>query len=188
MVNSARLAALLAGALLIAALPGCGGDGDRASPTSSIATASSATTSVTVAPSTAPSTVASTLAPGSVEARIEQVFVAFFDGLNPDVASRAARLEHGDVLSSMLADAAADPQFSQMSTQVRSVRLVDAAACSAVGVIAPCAEVVHDLLVGQFPAVPAKTSYAVQVDGEWKVAAKTWCEVVTIGGATCPPL
>lgn len=187
MVNPARRGAQLTGALLIAALAGCGGDGDGASPTSSTAASSSVTTAATTAPSTVTSP-GSTLAPGSDESRIERVFVEFFDGLSPDVASRAARLEHGDVLSPMLADAAADPQFSQMSTQVRSVRLVDAGGCAGAGVIAPCAEVVHDLLVGQFPAVPAKTSYAVQVGGEWKVAAKTWCEIVTIGGATCPPL
>jgi hypothetical protein len=114
--------------------------------------------------------------------------VAFFDGSNPDTPSRVAVLEHGDALAAMLAAAAADPQFAQMSTQVRSVRLLDAATCATAGVAAPCAEVIHDVLVGQFPAVPAKTSYAVQLDGVWKVSAKAWCDVVSIGGASCPQL
>jgi hypothetical protein len=119
---------------------------------------------------------------------ITATFVAFFDGAVRDVDAKVAELEHGEALRSMLDDAVADPQFAQMSTQVSSVTTLDAAGCQNLGLPSPCAEVVHDLLVGQFPALIDNTAHAVQIDGEWKVAAETWCRIVTIGGAECPPL
>lgn len=87
----------------------------------------------------------------------------------------------------MLADAVADPQFAQMTAEVTSVTLLDANQCADAAMVSPCARVMHNLLLGQFPAVVDKESYAVKIDGSWKVAAQTWCDVVAIGGASCSP-
>jgi hypothetical protein len=130
--------------------------------------------------------VATTLGPDDTSA-IKAVFVAFFDGVVRDVEKKVNGLERGEQYRSMLADAVANPQFAQMSTQVASVKVLDSAACTEAKMVNPCAQVVHTLLVGAFPAVIDKTSFAVKVDGAWKVAAKTWCDVVAIGGASCEP-
>jgi hypothetical protein len=114
------------------------------------------------------------------------VFVSFFDGVVRDVDKKVQLLERGEAYRSMLTDAVANPQFAEMSTAVSSVTMLDAAGCTAAGVVSPCAQVEHTLMVGQFPAVVDKTSYAIKADGGWKVAAKTWCDVVAIGGASCP--
>jgi hypothetical protein len=117
---------------------------------------------------------------------VKKVFVSFFDGVVRDVDTKVKLLERGETYRSMLTDAVANPQFAEMSTTVSSVSMLDAGACTAAGLVGPCAQVVHTLMVGQFPAVVDKTSYAIKADGTWKVAARTWCDVVAIGGASCP--
>ena len=119
---------------------------------------------------------------------ITAAFTTFFDGLDPDTDAKIAVLEHGDLLGSMVVDAAKNPQFQQLSTTVNSVDVLTDADCEAAGEVAPSALVGHDLFVGALPAMVGLKSYAVRVDGVWKVSASSWCAVVTIGGASCPQL
>lgn len=119
---------------------------------------------------------------------ITAAFTTFFDGPDPDTAAKIALLEHGDLLGSMVVDAAKNAQFQQLTTTVNSVDLLADADCAAAGEVSPCALVGHDLFVGGLPAMVGLKSYAVRVDGTWKVSASSWCAVVTIGGASCPPL
>ena len=119
---------------------------------------------------------------------VEDAFITFFDGANPDVEAKIGVLERGEELRSMLVDAAADPQFMQLSTVVTSVERLDDAECAAVGEHAPCALVIHDLFVGGLPAMVDLHSYAVRLGTAWKVSASSWCAIVAIGGASCPQL
>ena len=153
------------------------------SPPPATSGAAGATTPATTAPAgaTTPS------AAGDVAA-IKAAFTTFFDGLDPDTNAKIAVLEHGDVLGSMVVDAAQNPQFQQLSTVVNSVDMLSDADCTAAGEVTPCALVGHDLFVGGLPAMVGLKSHAVRIDGTWKVSASSWCAVVTIGGATCPQL
>ena len=80
----------------------------------------------------------------------------------------------------------ADPRSRQLRAQIRAVRFADNANCTAVGVTFPCAIVTFDLLLGDFPALAAHDGSALEIAGTWKVSAKTWCDVVAIGGESCP--
>ena len=154
-------------------------------PTASTAAPSSSPTS---APATHPSTATTTATSSSTDdtAAITAAFTKFFDGLDPDVDAKIALLEHGDVLGSMISDAAKDPQFQRLTTVVNSVTSLSAADCTAAGEVASCAAVSHDMFLGGMPAMVGLKSHAVKLNGVWKVSASSWCAIVGIGGSTCP--
>lgn len=113
------------------------------------------------------------------------VFTTFFDG-TASVDARVAALDDGERYRTMLADAAADPQGAKLHAQVRSVTFPADAACAAASAAPPCAIVTFDLLVGSFPALAAHEGAVTKRTGTWKVTAATWCDVVKIGGDSCP--
>jgi hypothetical protein len=172
-------------------LVACGGDDGGGPATSATAITSSPTSTAPESTTTVTTAAASTTSPetttepGDAVSEISAAFVTFFDGLQ-SVDAKVDVLEHGEELRSMLEDAAQNEQFQQLSTIVTSVARRDDAACGDAGVPAPCAEVIHDLLVGDFPMMVAHVGWATEVDGRWKVAAATWCDIVKVGGATCP--
>jgi hypothetical protein len=155
-------------------------------PTSS----TTSTASTPGAATTQPSTAATTAAPSSADdtTAITAAFTKFFDGLDPNVDAKIALLEHGDVLGSMITDAAQNPQFQQLTTVVNSVTVLSDADCAAAAEVAPCAAVGHDMFIGGLPAMVGLKSHAVKVNGVWKVSATSWCAIVTLGGATCPAI
>ena len=128
---------------------------------------------------------AATLTDADVAA-IEDAFASFFGGLDTTVDEKVALLEDGETYRGMLDAASADDRFQQMATEIRSVEPADTATCASFGVSAPCAVVTHDLLVSGFPMAAAVENPAVLVDGTWLVGAAAWCNVVEIGGASCP--
>lgn len=181
-VTNRRVLVALLTALVIASV-GCGGDGEpSATSTSSTSTRVPATVNTTTAPP--PTATSTTVRDDSKE--ITAAFTVFFDGRETSIDKKVAVLEDGEKYRSMLVDAAANSQFQQLSVQIRSIRLLSEGECRAASLAARCAIVTHDLLVGAFPALVAKDSPAVLVDGRWKVGAKAWCDVVSIGGAKCP--
>jgi hypothetical protein len=127
-----------------------------------------------------------TASPATDEAQVRAAYVAFFDGATPGVDKKVALLENGEKYRQMLVDASANPQFQKLSATVRSVTFPTDSACAALGATSPCAVVTFDLLVAGFPALAAHEDPAVKVGGVWKVAAKAWCDVVSIGGDSCP--
>jgi len=180
--------ALAVGLTVVAA---CGSGAKSATTTASSTTSTSeattapSTTSTTTAVNTTAANSSTTAATGD-QADITKAVMLFFDGSNPNVDAKVAVLENGEKYRSMLVDAAKDPTAQTLSTKVKSVEVLDAAGCQAAGVAAPCAKVVHDLFAGDFPAFSGQVSYAVNVGGKWMVAAKSWCAIVALGGASCP--
>jgi hypothetical protein len=152
---------------------------DTTSTVLATSTTAIATTTTTIAATT-------TLDTAVAIEQIGEVFRLFFGGAGSDVDAKVAALEDGQRYRSMLVDASANEQFQAMSTDIREVQLLDATACSARGEVSPCAFVVHDVLVGPAPALVAHESMAVEIDGEWHVAASAWCAVVDLGGEQCP--
>ena len=203
MTGRAPRAATLVAIAMTALMCSCGSSKSSASTTTTVSSsapaasqpASPTTTTYanvgTTAGSTAatqPSAAPTSAAPssGDATAAITAAFTKFFDGLDPDVDAKIALLEHGDVLGSMITDAAKDPQFQQLTTTVNSVALLSPADCASAGEVAPCAAVGHDMFIGGLPAMVGLKSHAVQVGGVWKVSAASWCAIVGLGGATCP--
>jgi len=179
-----KLAMTLFAVLLLAA---CGsGDDSGAPPGAQVTTSAAAVTTSTASTSTAVVTTSTTTTALSDEAQVRAAFVAFFDGANRNIDQKVGLLENGERYRQMLVDAAADPQAQQLRATVRSVQFPADAACASLGVAGPCAKVTFDLLLGAFPALAAHDGPAVKIGGVWKVSAKAWCDVVAIGGNTCP--
>jgi hypothetical protein len=155
-------------------------------PTTTTTVVSNGVSTTASAGSTTPA-VTATLDASAVDA-VKKVFVTFFDGGNPDVDGKVASIQHGEALRSMIADATVDPQFSKLSTEVRTVSSLAAPDCTSAGEISPCALVVHDMFLGGLPAFVGRTSHAVKIGDRWLVSASSWCSIVAIGGQSCPSL
>ena len=182
--------ALLVGAAVV--LGGCGGDGGGSTAATTRPATAPATQPATEPATTTPTVIAATTAGATSTTTVDDVgaitdaFTVFFDGTVLDVERKVELLQDGDRYREMLTDTAADPIARTLSTRVRSVTILDATACPEATGVDACARVVHDLLVGGLPAFAAHESTAVRVDGRWRVAADSWCEIVVIGGAACP--
>lgn len=200
-----RALALIVGASLAVVVAGCAGGDDHGgsstlatpppsatvpAPTGATATVPttatpSATTPATGAPATGETTEPGGLANADINA-ITDVFGRFFGGQATTVDEKVAVLEDGEIYREMLEGASANEQFQQMTINVRDVRAGTADECTGLGADAGCAVVLHDLLVGGFPMAMSIQSPAIQRDGKWLVGARAWCNVVEIGGASCP--
>jgi len=117
---------------------------------------------------------------------VRSVFLAFFNGADRNIDKKVAALQDGERYRQMLVDADADSRFQQLRADIRAVRFPSAADCTAAGLTSPCAIVTFDLLLGAFPALAGHDGPAVKIAGVWKVGSKAWCDVVAIGGDTCP--
>ena len=178
--------AALAVALLV--VSSCGDSGGSAKPTTTASGATTTAGAVTSTPPTsvAPTSAAPTSAAATDEAQVRSVFLAFFNGADRNIDKKVAALQDGERYRQMLVDADADSRFQQLRADVRAVRFPNATECTAAGLTSPCAIVTFDLLLGAFPALAGHDGPAVQIAGVWKVGAKAWCDVVAIGGDTCP--
>jgi hypothetical protein len=146
----------------------------------------SSTTTTTAAKTTVPANATTTQPADPATTEITNAFVTFFNGKDLDIDKKVNLLENGEKYRSMLVDASKDPQAQQLVAQVHAVKMLSAADCAAVPTTSPCATVTFDLVVGGFPALANHDSVAVKIGGVWKVGAKAWCDVVTIGGSSCP--
>jgi hypothetical protein len=171
--------------------------GVTACSTSSSTTTTSTAGSTTASPtSAAPTTAGSTPATGPTTtagqsdadaiAAIKKAFTTFFGGSGTTVDAKLEVLQNAETYRSMVADASSNPQFQQLTSDIRDVSLLGATECSAAKEVSPCAKVTFDLLVGGAPMLAAQEGHAVKVDGAWKVSSSTWCAVVSVGGEKCP--
>jgi hypothetical protein len=170
--------------LVLLVVSSCGDTSQSTSPPTTGSTPTTATIGPTT--STAPTaTVPSSTVAGD-DTQVRAAFVAFFNGADRNVDKKVSLLQDGERYRQMLVDADADSRFQQLRAQVKSVRFADNAECARLGVPYPCAVVTFDLLLGAFPALAGHDGVAAQIAGVWKVAATVWCDVVAIGGDTCP--
>jgi hypothetical protein len=126
----------------------------------------------------------------SAKAEITTNFEMFFDGRNKDYAAKAAILEEGDKLQTILStpNPATAEIAAKSGTKVQSVEFLDENACDMAGVSHPCALVVHDLIdvTTNATLLPGQKSYAVYLDGNWKLAKITFCGLLSLGGQNPP--
>jgi hypothetical protein len=164
------------------ALIGCGDNGSSSSSTSSTRPGGQIATTKSPGGS-APSTTGSG---GNDVQQAKDAYTAFFNGADPNIDKKVALLQDGEKYRQMLVDAAADPRFQQLKADVRSARNAQDTECAAMNVPSPCAVVTFDLLLNGLPALAAHDGPAFTQNGQWKVGAKAWCDVVAIGGESCP--
>ncbi|WP_063920905.1 hypothetical protein [Nocardia mikamii] len=166
-----RGAAGLCGIAVIAAatVTGCSDDESDSTAASSTSTAAAATTSAA-----APAAGSSAADPATTKA-VTDAYVLFFDAEQP-ADKRAAAVEKGDVFAPVLAAQAGNPQAQGTSATVSKVTTTDA----------DHAAVTYTLLMGGNPVLPDQAGQAVQENGQWKVAAVTFCALLKLQGGTAP--
>jgi hypothetical protein len=169
LTRTARLVALVA---LTAAVAACSSD------TSS--TRSSTSASPTTAPTSAPVTTSSSSTKD--EGAVRQLWTAFFGTSDPAVEEPL--LEDGAALHAVLVQAASQGSFP---AKVRSVTFPPDADCTTHDVPAPCALVTYDITdAAGTVQLPNVTGYATYIGGTWLVSRTSYCDLVALGGQTCP--
>lgn len=167
----AAVVPLATAALLLGA--GCSSSDD-----SSSSTTTAATTATTSAATTAPATTAA--AAGSLsaedEAAITTAFTEFFDGSSP----AETKLSH--LQDSANFTAAVDAQ-AESGLAMSTTATVTAISETAPGVAA----VTYTIEMGGSPVLPDQGGVAVQVDGEWKMSASTFCNLLTLQAGGVAP-
>jgi hypothetical protein len=158
------IAALGLVALTLAGCSSSGGSGTSSAPPGG--SSSGATTPVAGPPSGsgAPADAATTSA-------VTKAFATFFSPKSTAAQSQAA-LQHGSSFTKTLADEAKTSQAQQVSAKVTSVRLLSP----------NVAAVVYTLSSGGSPLLPDSPGNAVREGGTWKVAAMTFCNLLTLQG------
>ncbi|MEV4241713.1 MULTISPECIES: hypothetical protein [Nocardia] len=132
----------------------------------------SGTTTTTAAAASMSSTAAQ--ADSATTNAVTHAFVAFFDTKTP-VDQRVALVENGTTFAPVLT-AQADNPATQTTATVSAVQAGDAAH----------ATVTYTLLMGGNPVLPDQSGQAVQENGQWKVAATTFCALVELQGGPVP--
>ncbi len=119
----------------------------------------------------------------AAEAAIRETWTAFF--ATTDVSVQVTLLEDGEALREAVAQSA--EAGTAFPSEVTSVVFLDDSECSAQEVPSPCAEVTYDILdPSGAPVLPDVTGHATLVGDRWLVSRATFCNLVELGGATCP--
>jgi len=151
------LAAVIAGLLMLGVLGACGGSDDK----------SSGTTTTTAPPTT--------LTEAQNKDAITKVFTEFFDGTNKDLDAKLQKLDDPDkykaLYNKFATDATTGPQLAGTSVTVTNVDLKPDGT----------AEVTYTLNLNGTPALMNQLGTAVQVDGQWRVAGTTFCDLAALG-------
>ncbi|WP_067693684.1 hypothetical protein [Nocardia jejuensis] len=151
--------------LTATAVVGCGSDDDSTAAT---------TSAVKTSASSAAASGGSTASAADTKA-VTDAYVTFFNGQTP-AATRAGLVEKGAAFQPALEGMAVNPQATGTSVTVAEVKLSDATH----------ADVKYTLLLNGTPALPDQSGQAVKDAGTWKVAAATFCALLSIqsGGQT----
>ncbi|WP_216899982.1 hypothetical protein [Nocardia alni] len=153
---------IMLAAAVIAAVPlsGCSSSTHSSAPV---------TTTTTAAP--AAPTAAATNSNDSAVKEITHAFVAFFDGKTPP-DQKVGLLENGSTFAPAIAAQAKSPMGAASTASVSAVKVADPAH----------AAVTYSILMNGSPALPNQNGAAVDVGGQWKVAAATYCGLLKMQG------
>jgi hypothetical protein len=144
-------------ALLVSTVAACSSGSKKADQSSTTPTSSTAPAGSTAAdPTTA----------------ITNAFITFFDGKAP-IPQRLALLQGADAFQSVLANQTTSTIITQTSATVSAVVLMGANQ----------AKVTYTVSLSGTPTLPNQMGGAVRINGTWKVAASTFCSILSLGGA-----
>jgi len=120
---------------------------------------------------TVATTGAGTAADAATKAAVTKAFQDFFDYQSTAEQSRNA-LQDGDLFKAVLDQQGTQSYAQKSAASVSSVKLLSA----------NTAKVVFTVSVGGKPLLPDADGYAVRIGGAWKVAATTFCSLLTLEG------
>lgn len=155
------LAAAGALTMVSATVIGCSSSSDNSAEATTTATHASA----------APAVSAQADANDPAVKEITAAFVAFFDGKTP-ADTKAGLVENGWTFAPTLAQQANSPMAAGSTATVSTVKLDDTTH----------ATVTYTILINGNPAMPNQPGKAISVDGQWKVAAATYCGLLKLQG------
>lgn len=157
-----RAAAACAGLALAASVVLTGCSDDESSEAAETTTSSAAATT----------TEAAAADPATVEA-IETTYATFFDSTKTP-EERAAKVQQSEAFLPVLQAQAANPQSAGLGVEVSKIELVDESN----------AAVTYTLVMGGNPVLADQAGEAVKENGEWLVAATTFCTLMALQGGT----
>jgi hypothetical protein len=106
---------------------------------------------------------------------IAKVFKIFFD-TDTTLAKSVTVLQHGPTFRSTLAKESKSPNAVNITAKVSKVDVINK----------NLAKATFTIYSGKTTLLPNSTGYAVREHGHWKVAAQTFCQLLTLEG-TAPP-
>src|SRR5690606_3298558 len=164
-----RTAAVCAGLALAAAvvLTGCSDDESGEAAETTTASAAATTTEATT-------TEAAAADPATIEA-IETTYATFFDSTRTP-EERAAKVQQSEAFLPVLQAQAANPQSTGLGVEISEIELIDDSN----------AAVTYTLVMGGNPVRADQAGEAVEGNGEWLVAATTFCTLMALQGGTSP--
>lgn len=127
----------------------------------------SAATTTTTAPTT-------TLSPQATKDAIAKVFTDFFDGKNTDLNAKIQLMDNPDKFRALYNKFATGPTTGPQLAGT-SVTITDVTQTGA-----DSAEVTYTLNLNGNPALTNQKGTAVRVNGQWKVAGSTFCDLATL--------
>lgn len=152
-----------AASAVLLALAGCGGGGGGGGPTSATPSAAPTTTSATpTVTGTAPAD------PAKARAEVTANWEQFFSPDTP-LSQKAALLQNGDRLSSLLQSFSNDPRVGQVAAKVRTVTFTSPMD----------ATVAYSLSLKGSTIAPDASGVSVLQNGVWKVSLKTLCGLIS---------
>ncbi len=122
-------------------------------------------------PAAGPPSGSGTPADLATKSAVTTAFATFFSAKSTAAQAEAA-LQHGSAFTKTLADEAKSSQSQNVTATVTSVRLLGS----------DVAAVVFTLSSGGSPLLPNTPGNAVREGGAWKVAAVTFCNLLTLEG------
>lgn len=171
-----RRVVILAALITSAVLPGCSSSGaptaSRTGASVARSTGASASASSGAPISPAPSGSQGAAAPAATAAAIKTAYAKFFASSTPEQVSLGL-LQNGPQFKAALDKQAASSLAQHAGAQVSKVTLVSP----------NVAAVVYAITVNGTPVLKDQPGYAVRQGGIWKVAAKTFCALLTLQGA-----
>jgi hypothetical protein len=163
-----RRATLCAGLILVTGLAGCSSSGGSGSPDTSGSAGGSGGAGQCAAIRSVPGVAAK----GSAQRAVEKTYHLFFSTAT-SLRKSIAVLQHGDTFCPALL-AVNNTSYGKQKTSatVSSVRLANP----------NLAVVTFTIRVAGQVVLPNSKGYAVREHGEWKVAAQTFCQLLTLEG------
>jgi hypothetical protein len=156
-----RLMVAVVGGLLV--LGACGGSSNK-----------SAATTTTTAPTT-------TLSPQQSMDAIKKVYTDFFNGANPDLNAKLALVDdpekYRNVYMKFANDPTTGPELKGASATVSNVVLNSDGT----------ADVTYTLNLNGNPTLMNQMGKAILVNGQWRVAGTTFCDLAALGSTTTDP-
>jgi hypothetical protein len=154
MSTKIRRAVLSTGLIVAAALAGCSSSGGNGSPETSGSAGSGGTQS-------------------PAQRQIAKTYVQFFNTDTSLKKSVTKLLQHGPVFRSSLIKESNSPNAKNITAKVSDVKIVGK----------KLAKVTFTIYSGKPTLLPDSHGYAVVEKGRWKVAAQTYCQLLTLEGS-----